>query len=40
MYRPPNTDMKEFDETIKDLLENIKRENKECFLMGDNDIDL
>ena len=40
MYRPPNTDMKEFNEIIKDLLENIKRENKVCYLMDDYNIDL
>ena len=40
MYRPPNTDMKDFNEIIKELLENIKRENKICYLMGDYNIDL
>ena len=40
MYRPPNTDMKGLNEIIKDLLENIKKENKVCYLMGDYNIDL
>ena len=40
MYRPPNNDIKEFNEIIKGLIKNIKKENKVCYLMGDYNIDL
>ena len=40
MYRPPNTDIKEFNGIMKTLLENTKTENKVCFSMGDYKIDL
>ena len=34
-YRPPNTDIKEFNEIMQTLLENTKTKNKVCYLMGD-----
>ena len=40
MYRPPNTDIKEFNEIMQTLLENTKTENKVCYLMGDYNMDL
>ena len=39
IYRPPGTDLCEFI-VIGELLENIKAENKFCYLMGDYNINL
>lgn len=40
VYRPPNTDIVQFNATLEIILNKIKSENKYCFLMGDFNIDL
>ena len=40
IYRPPNTDLKLFNESIKELLDTIGKEHKYCYLMGDYNINL
>ena len=40
IYRPPGTDLCEFNVMIGELLVNIKAENKLCYLMGDYNINL
>ena len=40
IYRPPNTDIKEFSDNIGELLSKIKHENKTVYLSGDYNIDL
>ena len=40
IYRPPNTDIKEFSDSISELLSKIKHENKIVYLSGDYNIDL
>ena len=40
IYRPPNTDTDVFINTRNTFIENIKPENKYCFLLGDYYIDI
>ena len=40
LYRPPESNLTEFEEFIKELLHKINKERKECYLMGDLNIDL
>ena len=40
IYRPPGTDLCEFNVMIGELLEKIKAENKFCYVMGDYNINL
>ena len=40
IYRPPNTDMNQFNQAWQHLLEYIKRSRKLCYLLGDYNIDL
>jgi hypothetical protein len=40
VYRPPNSNFESFKRIMNEILENIDRENKLCYLMGDFNIDL
>ena len=40
IYRPPNTDINCFNESLNIILDKLKCENKLCFLMGDYNINL
>ena len=40
LYRPPDSNLTEFEEFVKELLHKINKEKKECYLMGDLNIDL
>ena len=40
IYRPPNTDIKLFDEYVKQCLNQIKTEKKVAYLLGDFNINL
>ena len=40
IYRPPNTDINTFNDQFATIMENIKQEEKICYLMGDYDINL
>ena len=40
IYRPPNTDLKLFNDDINELLDSLEREHKYCYLMGDYNINL
>ena len=40
IYRPPNTDINSFNETLSTILEKLKVEHKICYLMGDYNINL
>ena len=40
IYRPPNTDLNSFNNSIAVLLSKINSERKVCYLMGDYNIDL
>jgi hypothetical protein len=35
VYRPPNGNFESFKRIMNEILENIDRENKQCYLMGD-----
>ena len=38
IYRPPNTDLELFNDDINELLDNLEREHKYCYLIGDYNI--
>ena len=40
IYRPPNTDINTFNDQFATLKENIKQEEKICYLMGDYNMNL
>ena len=40
IYRPPNTDLKLFNDDINELLDTLEREHKYCYLTGDYNINL
>ena len=40
IYRPPNTDIYCYNESLNIILEKLKNENKLCFLMDDYNINL
>ena len=40
IYQPPGTDIKLFQEKLKNILTTIQRQNKLCYLLGDYNIDL
>ena len=40
IYRPPNTDINSFNETLSTILETLKVEDKICYLMGDYNLNL
>jgi endonuclease/exonuclease/phosphatase family metal-dependent hydrolase len=40
IYRPPNNKFKEFKDIMNAILENVDKENKLCYLIGDFNIDL
>ena len=35
IYRPPNTDLNKFNETMYQILDQLKSEKKSCVIMGD-----
>ena len=39
-YRPPNTDVKIFIQKLNNILDQIKRERKLCYIMGDYNINI
>lgn len=40
IYRPPNSNLEDFNNFLNDILANIQRENKYVYLLGDFNIDL
>ena len=40
IYRPPNTDISEFIDLMDDIKSKISRENEECYLLADWNINL
>ena len=40
IYRPPNTNMRQFNVNLTDLLDSLKTERKTCYLLGDFNINL
>lgn len=40
LYRPPNTDVIKFNEQLGEVLDVVKRENKDLYIMGDFNINL
>ena len=40
IYRPPDTDLRLFNENMESLLSYLKNENKLCYWMGDYNINL
>ena len=40
IYRPPGSDLKEFNEQFNNILDSIKSERKLCYFMGDWNINL
>lgn len=40
IYRPPSNNFDKFQESINSIIENINKENKMCYLLGDFNIDL
>ena len=40
IYRPPNTNLEDFNNLLNDILESVQRENKSIYLLGDYNIDL
>jgi hypothetical protein len=40
IYRPPNSNIDLFETKFSQLLSNIDKENKICYLMGDFNLDL
>ena len=40
IYRPPGTEMQIFNENMSSLFNALKNENKHCYMMGDNNINL
>ena len=40
IYRPPGTDLSEFNAQLSELLEKVRCESKLCYVMGDFNIDL
>ena len=40
IYRPPNSDIVTFNDSLAVVLEKLKNENKICYLLGDYNIDL
>ena len=40
IYRPPNTEISHFIDTMKDIMDKIKNETKICYLVGDYNINL
>ena len=40
IYRPPGTDIRDFNDSLTEVLDIIKRERKICYIMGDFNIDL
>ena len=40
VYRPPNTNVDLFSDTLSNIITKIKSENKKCFIMGDYNINL
>ena len=40
IYRPPNTNINEFNNILSDLLETIETDKKECHFLGDYNINL
>jgi hypothetical protein len=40
IYRPPGTDLRAFNETFAEILEQIRSESKLCYIMGDFNVDL
>ena len=40
LYRPPNTDVKMFIQQLNIILQQIKKEGKLCYLMGDYNINI
>lgn len=40
IYRPPNTDLQKFNDKISEVLNNIKNENKDIYVVGDFNVNL
>ena len=40
LYRPPNTDIVSFNDYLGNILANVERERKICYIMGDYNINL
>ena len=40
IYRPPNTLIEVFNEKLNEILNQIKREDKICYMIGDYNINL
>jgi len=40
VYRPPNTNVNDFIQAMTEILFVIKKENKQCYIMGDTNINL
>ena len=40
IYRPPNTDMTRFIEHITQIIKSMKTDKKQCYIMGDFNINL
>ena len=40
MYGPPNSDTRIFNEHVGSVLELLKTENKFCYILGDNNINI
>ena len=40
VYKPPDTDVEKFNNTMEDILKAISTEHKPCYLMGDFNIHL
>ena len=40
MYRPPNKDVKSFNELMTTIIDKVNKEKKICYFMGDYIIDI
>ena len=40
IYRPPNTDIISFNESLSEIMSQIKEEKKLCYVLGDYNIKL
>ena len=40
IYRPPGTDVNQFNDITSDILERVRQERKLCYLLGDYNMDL
>ena len=40
IYRPPDTDINSFNDSLNDTLEQINKDGKTCYILGDFNINL